>query len=583
MTEKLIFEGDLAGSQRTIVKKSDGLFLAVRDERTFLCSSIRVSCRAVDEKGHHYLVLKFRDVGGARQTHIVPAAELLSPKQLLERMVTHGLRLGVVGNAAQLLAGLLAAQRDGCERVAKLVMSEGWHGDTFVLGSKAFGPEAEVLKLWDGRKRISKQGAKGSLKDWNNRVTRYAKYSRALAFAIGAALAAPCLYLLGKGNFLILFFGPSAVGKSTLLAAASSVWEFADREQLLSLSATEKGLEEIAQAHNDQLAVLDEAANAGKHGALSEFLRMVTWLLAAGVGKKRSHVFEDTAHWRCVFMCSSEYSAGNLASSHGAPRIAGEQVRLLDVPATSPGSKGIFDRLPTDEEDTAKLANSIAAACKESFGVAGEQFVERLSADLDESKHLLTKYMEKFIASAGVPETGFERRFGERFAIIYAALRLARHHEIINLNRDYIFSAVSSCYKSSLAARGLSAGVTEALRAILGIVSAEGTFALLKEASSIEEDKRRSLSGYLDEVDGEKCFLIKRDIFESDICANASPSQVSHHLKAEELISFRARRTSNYREKRVDGKKEPFLCLRSSRLPRLRQLVAGEAESARSL
>jgi hypothetical protein len=142
---------------------------------------------------------------------------------------------------------------------------------------------------------------------------------------------------------------------------------------------------------------------------------------------------------------------------------------------------------------------------------------------------------------------------------------------------------VNDCYRAAVSARGLPVGAKDALRSIFELVSDEVRFVPREKGRTLDDETRRSLNGYLDEVNGEKCFLIRKRAFLQAIRAHAHEGQVLDQLEAEDLIEFRASRTSRYRESRVDGKKEPFVCLRNSQLPKLRQLAFGEMQSARTL
>ncbi|QMT40849.1 DUF927 domain-containing protein [Neisseria shayeganii] len=121
-------------------------------------------------------------------------------------------------------------QTDGLHTPYTVTAQSGWAArqSAYVL------PSGEILAadkgkhaprvIYNGDKsQAAAYAANGTLADWQLQVARYAAGNSRLSLAIGTALAAPLLGLLGMESGGFHLFGDSRDGKSTAARAALSV------------------------------------------------------------------------------------------------------------------------------------------------------------------------------------------------------------------------------------------------------------------------------------------------------------------------------------------------------------------------
>lgn len=158
-----------------------------------------------------------------------------------------------------------------------------------------------------------------------------AGHSRAM-FAVSIAFAGPLLGLLGQEGGGFHLYGQSSRGKTTLADAAASVWgKGASPGFVRSWRSTANALEATAALHTDTLLPLDEVSVIDPREAYA-----AAYQLAAGSGKGRSArdgSLRQSLAWRTMVLSTGEVRiTDKLAESRQRVR-AGQQVRLVDVPA----------------------------------------------------------------------------------------------------------------------------------------------------------------------------------------------------------------------------------------------------------
>ena len=140
--------------------------------------------------------------------------------------------------------------------------------------------------------------------------------------------------------------GGSSIGKSTALFVAGSVWGGSPLNGYVrQWRATDNGLEGVAVAHCDTLLCLDELSQIDARAAGA-----VAYMLANGAGKARaSRSGESRApmHWRSLFLSSGEISLADKLAEDGRniSLAAGQQVRVIDIPADAGAGYGLFEHL----------------------------------------------------------------------------------------------------------------------------------------------------------------------------------------------------------------------------------------------
>lgn len=407
-----------------------------------------------------------------------------------------------------------------------VVHKVGWHGHAFVLpGMPAMDKDIIVVFQEAQAGRVGNFGVGGTLEGWRAHVAKPAAASSRLVFAIGLAFAAPLLRFTSFDSCGAHLVGSSSIGKTTVLLVATSVSGRPDRRELLTWDVTKAGLSETAMGHNDCLMCIDELANAeGNSAAMARRMREMAYMLASGGGRIRSSVYGLTvnikdARWRLLYLSSGEYGIADLANEAAAARMKGEQVRLIDVPATASPELGIYDYLPEGFDSPAALSEALEAACRQHYGVPLRAFVSKVAADAEAMPGRVNDLVATFMKKAGVSDDGWERRFARPFALSYAGAMLAARAGILPWTPTIIAKAISTCYVAARLyvpdADKLRAEGVAMLREILGRPGA--VLALRRRGNKVlwkPEEARAAAAFVKDTPASERNFLISGDKLE---------------------------------------------------------------------
>ena len=286
------------------------------------------------------------------------------------------------------------------ERVT-FVPRTGWHnvGDrrVFVLPGESFGASELVLLNTDAAS--SPYGYHGALTDWQNGIGRLTAGQRLGALAVATAFAGPLLHLSGQDGGGIHIRGSSSTGKTSLARAAASVW--GPRTYMRSWRATANGLEGAAVLATDTLLVLDELGVID-----SRELNAAVYQLAIGAGKgraRRDGSMRTPASWRVMVVSTGEVSiASKVEEDRNRRARAGQEVRILDIPADAGKGYGAFDAPRAGEDSAAGLADEIVSSAEEFHGTAGPAFLQAvIDFGIDKIITSVNTAIETFCANVG--------------------------------------------------------------------------------------------------------------------------------------------------------------------------------------
>ena len=282
-----------------------------------------------------------------------------------------------------------------------------------------------------------------------------------LLLAVSTALAAPLLALLDEESGGLHFRGPSSSGKTTAVYVAATVW--GEPSRLERWRATANALEGVALAHNDNLLCLDELKELDPREAGG-----VAYMLANGAGKRRGQPYGGTRPrltWRLLFLSTGETSLEQHIADAGQRIHAGQEVRLVDVPADAGAGLGLFEQLHGHGTGQA-FADHLRECTRQHYGHAGRAFVTMLAQDREGHKAQVRELMAAFVEREVPAEaTGQVARVAQRFALIAAAGELATAGELTGWPEGDAFTAAQRCFREWLAQRG-SAGNADEVRAL---------------------------------------------------------------------------------------------------------------------
>jgi hypothetical protein len=153
-----------------------------------------------------------------------------------------------------------------------------------------------------------------------------------------------------------------------------------------------------------------------------------------------------------MVLISSEKDLATIAAEGGRTVNPGQLVRYAEIPVD--GDKPIIERVPEGFGSASEFVNLLKDRCRQYHGTAGVAFVEALVRDLHEDRDaLLAKlhsYRNHFLeVTAANRDEGAEIRTAERFALVYAAGRLAKRYGVLPAEFQ-VLKSVKRCYLDHL-------------------------------------------------------------------------------------------------------------------------------------
>lgn len=258
------------------------------------------------------------------------------------------------------------------------------------------------------------------------------------------------MHLLQEESGGFHFVGLSSIGKTTLLQLACSIW--GGQERLHRWRVTSNGLEAIAALHNDSLLCLDEMGQVD-----AREVGEIAYMLANGSGKGRC-LKDGTARkkssWRLLFLSSGEMGLADHIHQAGKKAKAGQEVRLVDIPADAGCNLGIFENLH-HFASAADFARHMGNATKLYFGIPIRTFLHAVTQDFETVRHRLEITKQEFLKSF-VPNKadGQVQRVARRFALIAAAGELATEFNITGWQKEHAMLAACECFDDWIKLRG---------------------------------------------------------------------------------------------------------------------------------
>jgi putative DNA primase/helicase len=402
-----------------------------------ICGPFEVAAESRPERGDEWgLLLRWKDRDGTTHEWIMPRRLLAGEAaQVRERLMSCGLDVSASQGARLALVQFLAALR--VPGRVRTTPKTGWYlpangSPVFVLPGRTIGekPGGELVRL-DLDPPPAIYTAKGTLDGWRAEVAGRCTGNSRLSFGVSASFAAVLLHLAGDEGGGINLRGESSKGKTTIIDAAASVCGAPSKtgahSNVRAWRSTSNALESTAAAHNHMLLPMDEMGQADPK-ELGETL----YMLANGSGKSRARAGggnRPSETWLTLVLSSSEESAGSLMAQAGKRVKAGQEVRLLDVPAVVPGGFGCFDVLH-GEADGAAFSQAMRRAVTTHYGTAAPAFLEWLAARLarepDFAAQVLLPRVRAFKA-AYLPRSadGQVHRAADRFALVAVAGEMA--------------------------------------------------------------------------------------------------------------------------------------------------------------
>ncbi len=346
------------------------------ERRSLIASPIWVAALTRDADNRNWgLTLRFQDRDRYWHTWTMPRDYLIgSAPDLVSRLLNMGADVLSAPSNRSLSAYLMAANPEARKRC---VVTPGWHGPDYVGHSWSVGPGADniVFQTIDPT-RQDRYKAAATLVDWQREVGQRCRGNSRLILAISASFAAIFLHPCGQENFGIHFRGPSSTGKTRALRVAASVWGTADL--VGNWRATANGMEGKLAQHNDGALLLDELGQVSPKECGD-----IAYTIGNGVGKQRANPrgeARDVKRWRTLYLSTGEVSLADHMRSAGLMSRAGQELRLLEIPADAGRSMGMFEDIH-GEPNSEAFAQRLWAATEEAHGTAIPALLGKVTAD----------------------------------------------------------------------------------------------------------------------------------------------------------------------------------------------------------
>lgn len=429
----------------------NGVFYQMEEELRWICSKLEVKALVRDKESENWgRLLEFPDDDGQLHTWAMPMEALKgSREELRGELLRQGLEIAPGGRIRNLLMEYIISTKPAAR--ARCVNHTGWFNTIFVFPYRVFGDTKELV-IYQSETPHGSYSSSGTLQEWQRHIAAYCVDNLRLILAVACSFAAMLLHPAGMESGGIHLVGESSTGKTTALRIAASV--FGGVDYLHRWRATTNGLEALAALRSDTLLVLDELAQVEAKEAGE-----IAYMLANGSGKARANkngTVRSRYEWRLLFLSAGEVGLAQHISEAGKKAKAGQEVRLIDMPADAGVGLGVFDSLHNFVSG-AELSKMLTDACSRYYGIAALAFLERVTQTefLQVLPDTLKTLCKRFI-SRHLPDNsgGQVHRVCERFALIAAAGELASDLGITDWPSGIVDHAVAKCFNAWREYRG---------------------------------------------------------------------------------------------------------------------------------
>lgn len=512
---------------------SQGVFYLAEEETLWICSRLEVKALIRDKSSENWgRLLEFYDADGQLHIWSMPMEMLKgSGEEIKGELLRLGLEIAAGNKVRNLLMAYILSTNP--EARARCINRTGWHDGLFVFPNQTIGNKDEFV-FFQAEVQSKDYQQSGTLEEWREQVATLCCGNSRLIFAVATAFAAMLLYPSGMESGGIHFVGESSSGKTTVLRVAASV--FGGINYLNRWRGTINGLEALASLRSDTLLILDELSQIDAKEAGE-----IAYMLANGSGKIRAAKNGGSRHrhdWRLLFLSAGEVGLAQHMLEADKKIRAGQEVRLVDIPAETGKGLGVFENLHSFGS-AAAFSNALVRLSATYYGSAAISFLKKVTQPeyLVRVPILIKVLCEDFLAKNLPKESsGQVYRVCERFGLIAAAGELASEFNITGWAEGEAKKAASACFHDWLASRG-GTGNQENTRILSQVKSffeahAESRFSHWQAESS----RTINRAGFRKTFDQKTQFYVLPEVFRHEICVGWDFQTVTKLLLSEGWI-----------------------------------------------
>jgi len=519
--------------------KEDGVYEVRYKEgeeyQTLISSCIEVEALTRDANNQNWgLLLSFFDRDGNKHEWAMPKEMLASKDEYRQVLLSRGADIYPAGNSR--LPDYFTAANPSDR--ALCVNSIGWHGPVFVLPAKSYGKSVErvILQTANARK-VSPYAISGTLSDWQVNIGSKCVGNSRIILAVCVSLTGPLLDALKLENGGFHFRGQSSTGKTKSLSVAASI--FGGKAMVRVWRATGNAIESLAREHNDTVLLLDELGQVAPEEAGD-----IAYTLGNGQTKARSNVNGDakeTSTWRLLFISTGEIGLADHVAAGGGRIKAGQEVRMLDIPADANAGYGVFEDIH-EVSSAAAFADSLQTLSETFYGSPADALLTKLTepGELDLAVAYIRKVQDQFVQQYVSNDAhGQVTRAATRFGAVAGAGEYCISIGILPWDAGHAIWGVKQCYLSWLESRGDNSA-SEDYRAIAQVRefierNGESRFTLIK-ADGIEENNigQRTINraGFRRVLnDGSTEYWVLPEMYQKEVCHGFDPRLVTRVLR----------------------------------------------------
>ena len=439
-------------------------------------------CFHVTSQESNYQI-RYRTIDGQRKKLLIGRELFRKPGQVVDVLLRAHAALPANEKAAiKTVKNALLRKSD---RKFKITSRTGWYRDSFVYLTRTFGPLAGKLQH-EGHTDIDPALglSHGNSKSWRAGMRRPCKYSDYLIFTLSVPASGPLLDSIGESEGAIYHLQPehrakssnrqlkvrSSSGKTLAARAGLSAIGRCQKNDLVTFAATDRGVEDYCYAHNHLFGVFDEEGR-GLSTTNTVNRAALPYLVTSGVGKLRSKKAMQDAdlqnlRWALPVLSTGENPLDDPTKQANRPE--GVQARMIPIPVPPGGEGGIFNRVEGSRSEALrecrKLAGEVEETIKSNYGVIMPEYLRNLVPERPTLGGRVRKLIDRFVDEVRADRDPWERRFAEKFGIVFAAAILLSEFGIAPWTKRRAGKAITTIYKK---ARSTSVSIDEAADALV--------------------------------------------------------------------------------------------------------------------